>query len=333
MNIDELLKQVNRSRTKQAEGEAVSQIPQGLQADPATELPKNVVAEGQAGDEQKVMDLLTAIEQGGETSKGASESVMTAKIAEEMAALDQVIIEKQAEHFGVKMADAFAQRLVEINNPLISEKQASDMAKAAAEEEYARWFNAGTALYDGYLAKAAEFGTDGGAGIIDNGGQPVPAAVNQSEVDAFADDLAGYLSSEFVAGDDGKSASEKQAGLADLAKKVRMFFARPPTRPVVDGAGKAIGNLAVGSGGAGYRAGNAAYNAIKNHPYMSGAIAAGVGAAGYAGHRYGPAAYNSIMGNRDNGNKQSSDAGAIVNAFTRGVISKKQAAEKLLALN
>lgn len=213
MNIDALLKQVNKTRTKQAEGETVSQIPQALPTNPATELPKNVVAEGQTGDEQKVMELLEAIEQSGEV-KGAAESIMAAKMAEEIAALDQVIIDKQAEHFGVKMADHFAQRLIDINNPQISEKQAEEMVKAAAEEEYARWFHAGNALWDGYAAKAAaEFGTDGGAGIIDNGGEAVPAAVNQSEVDVFANDLAGYLAAEFGGeGEDGKSANEKQAG-------------------------------------------------------------------------------------------------------------------------
>lgn len=308
MNIDALLKQVNKARTKQAEGETESQIPQAIPTDPATELPKNVVTEGQAGDEQKVLELLESIEQGGEV-KGAAESIMTAKIAEEMAALDQVIIEKQAEHFGVKMADAFAQRLIEINNPPISEKQAEEMVKVAAEEEYARWFNAGAALWDGYVTKAAEFGTDGCAGIIDNGGGAVPAAVNQSEVDVFANDLAGYLASEFGGeGEDGKSASEKQAKLGDIVGKIKAFL------------GSAVGSKSKGFG-------VGTYNAAKAHPYRVGAIGAGVGGAGYAGYRYGPSAYNSVVGE-----KQSSDAGAILNAFTTGVITKKQAAEKLLAL-
>lgn len=332
MNIDELLRQVNKSRTKQAEGETESQIPQELQTDPATELAKNITTEGQAGDEQKVMELLEAIEQGGEAAKGASESVMTAKIAEEMAALDQVIIEKQAEHFGVKMADAFAQRLIDINNPQITEKQAEEMSKAAGEEEYARWFNAGTALFDGYVTKAAEFGTDGGAGIIDNGGQAVPSAVNQSEVDVFANDLAGYLASEFGGGeDDGKTAGEKQAGPINAQKnvildKIRGFIGglRNQTKgmnPNISKGfdfGRTVANKAKGMG-----------SAIVDHPYRAGAIAAGVGAAGYAGNRYGPAAYNSVVG----GKKQSSDAGDVVSAFTAGVITKKQAAEKLLSRN
>ena len=312
MNIDELLKQVKKSRTKKAEGETESQIPQALPTEPATELPKNVVTEGQAGDEQKVMELLEAIEQGGEVG-GAAESIMTAKIAEEMAALDQVIIEKQAEHFGVKMADAFAQRLIEINNPPISEKQAAEMVKAASEEEYARWFNAGAALWDGYVTKAAEFGTDGGAGIIDNGGQPVPAAFNQSEVDAFADDLAGYLASEFGGeGDDDKSASEKQAGKAEIFNKIKGFLS---------GAGGKLKSVGV---------------VTKAHPFRAGAITAGVGAAAYGGSKlkdalYGknrPNLYDMTIGHK----RASSDADAILNAFTTGVINKKEAAEKLLAL-
>lgn len=323
MNIDALLKQVSKARTKQAEGEAGSQIPQDLPTDPATELPKNVVTEGQAGDEQKIEELLTSIEQGGE-AKGAAESIMTAKIAEEMAALDQVIIEKQAEHFGVKMADSFAQRLIEINNPPISEKQAEEMVKAAAEEEYARWFNAGTALWDGYVTKAAEFGTDGGAGIIDNGGEAVPAAVNQSEVDVFANDLAGYLASEFGGeGEDGKSASEKQAKYGiELAKRIADYMGKR--------VGGAVGSVGEKMKSVGTAVGNAGVTAGKyttKHPFIVGGGAAGAGAAGFAAHKYGPAAYNAVTSK-----KQSSDAGAILNAFTTGVITKKQAAEKLLAL-
>lgn len=330
MNIDQLLKQVKR--TKQAEGETESTIPQDLQVDPATELPKNVVTEGQAGDEQKVMELLEAIEQGGEV-KGAAESIMTAKIAEEMAALDQVIIEKQAEHFGVKMADSFAQRLIDINNPPISEKQAEEMVKAAGEEEYARWFNAGTALFDGYVTKAAEFGTDGGAGIIDNGGEAVPAAVNQSDVDVFANDLAGYLASEFGGeGEDDKSASEKQAKYGvELAKRIAAYLGQR-----VGGAAGVVGrgaaNIGMRFGGnKGMHAGNAILNAtsfLGKHPKSVGAGVLGLGAAGagYAGHKYGPDAYNKVVRQ-----KQSSE-GAIINAFATGVISKKEAVEKLLSL-
>jgi hypothetical protein len=328
MNINDLLKQVKGARTKRAGDETVSNIPQELLVDPATELPKNIVTEGQAGDEQKVMELLEAIEQGGEV-KGAAESIMTAKIAEEMAALDQVIIEKQAEHFGVKMAEAFAQRLIEINNPPISEKQAEEMVKAASEEEYARWFNAGTALWDGYVTKAAEFGTDGGAGIIDNGGEAVPSAVNQSEVDVFANNLAGYLASEFGGeGEDGKSASEKQAKFSNpiaLAKRIAKYVGTS-MGGAVENAGISIANRV------NMRAGNKLIDAaryIDKHPRLFGAgvIGAGTGAAGYAGYKYGPDAYNRIVGK-----KQSSDAGAILNAFTTGVITKKQAAEKLLSL-
>lgn len=334
MNIDALLKQVKKGRTKQAEGGTESQIPQELPVDPATELPKNIVAEGQAGDEQKIEELLTAIEQGGE-AKGAAESIMTAKIAEEMASLDLVIIEKQAEHFGVKMADAFAQRLIEINNPPISEKQAEEMVKQAAEEGYARWFNAGTALWDGYVTKAAEFGTDGGAGIIDNGGQPVPAEVNQSEVDVFADDLAGYLASEFGGEEEeGKSASEKAAGLAELARKIKGYL---------------------GSAGSGLRSvGRKTLNFAEKHPVVAGA---GLGL-GYVGAAEGASMGMHALGgnspsdvlraqkqnlihpfkavktlaNADRGMKQSSDKGAILDAFTAGVITKKEAAEKLLSL-
>ena len=323
MNIDELLKQINKSRTKKAEGETESQIPQELPTEPATELPKNVVTEGQAGDEQKVMELLEAIEQGGEVG-GAAESIMTAKIAEEMAALDQVIIEKQAEHFGVKMADAFAQRLIEINNPPISEKQAAEMVKAASEEEYARWFNAGAALWDGYVTKAAEFGTDGGAGIIDSGGQPVPAAFNQSEVDAFADDLAGYLASEFGGeGDDDKSASEKSAGKAEILSKIRGFFSGAGGK--LKTVGTTVANKAKVVG-----------VAAKAHPYRTGSIAAILGAglpgAIYGGHRLGTKIRLHNEAVDMTRGKQSSDADAILNAFTTGVINKKEAAEKLLAL-
>jgi len=332
MNIDALLKQV---RTKKAEGETESQIPQALPTDPATELPKNVVTEGQAGDEQKVMELLEAIEQGGEV-KGAAESIMTAKIAEEMAALDQVIIEKQAEHFGVKMAEAFTQRLIEINNPPISEKQAAEMAKTASEEEYTRWFNAGTALWDGYVTKAAEFGTDGGAGIIDNGGQPVPAEVNQSEVDVFANDLAGYLASEFGGeGDDDKSASEKQAGFAALAGKIKGFFGN------AGGKLKSVGTT-VGSNVKGFAnkhplatmgAGNVvvAAGGVLGMNALGGNSPADVGRA-YRHNLMHPFKSVKTLANADRGMKQSSDADSILNAFTTGVINKKEAAEKLLAL-
>ena len=336
MNIDALLKQVKERNKQAVEAERDDGIP--------SELPKNVETEGQEGDEEKVMELLEAIEQGGEV-KGAAEHIMTAKIAEEMADLDQIIIEKQAEHFGVVMADAFAQRLVDINNPPISEKQAEEMVKAAGEEEYSRWFHAGNALWDGYFAKAAEDGADGGEGIIDNGGQPVPSAVNQDEAAVLAEDLAGYLASEFGGGEggegDGKSASEKSA----LAGKILNYFrgavakGAPIYAPgeIARAAGRGVNPTALAehlgrAEGAGHKfmrqlvqePGTLAMKArlhAKNNPVKS--IAAGtvaLGGAGYGGYR------------ALSGKKQSSDAGSIINAFTSGVITKEAAAEKLLSL-
>lgn len=329
MNIEALLKQVNAKRAEAA-------IPDdGI----PSELPKNIAAEGEEGDEQKVMELLEAIEQGGEV-KGAAESIMTAKIAEEMAALDQVIIEKQAEHFGVKMADAFAQRLIDINNPQISEKQAEEMSKCAAEEEYSRWFNAGEALFDGYVTKAAEFGTDGGAGIVDNGEEATPSAVNADEAAVLAEDLAGYLASEFggegEAGGEDKSASEKQAFKADFAKKIYEYLKGVPKSVGggVDSAAWRAGRKLVDRPQTGVAArlmhgvGNKSIgvsNFVGKHKGTVGAGVMGVGALGAGGAGY-------IGHNKLTNKKKSSEAGDILNAFTTGAISKKEAAEKLLSL-
>ena len=331
MNIGAMLKQVKERNKQAVEAERDNQIP--------SELPKNVATEGQEGDEQKVMELLEAIEQNGEAN-GASESIMTAKIAEEMADLDQIIIEKQAEHFGVVMADSFAQRLIDINNPLISEKQAEEMVKAAGEEEYSRWFHAGNALWDGYFAKAAADGADGGEGIVDNGAEATPSAVNADEAAVLAEDLAGYLSSEFGGDEggegDGKSASEKQAFKADFAKKIYKYLKGMPegvgggVRRVAHRAGDAvygkpganiIGRLRANVGNRLIDAGNfaSAHKGTVGAGVM-GAGALGLGGAGYAG-------YNKLTSK-----KQSSDAGSIIDAFASGVITKEAAAEKLLSL-
>lgn len=322
MKIDELLNEVTKTRTKQAEAAkkvkkaddpaAASQIPQDLTASPEHEMPKNVATEAQQGDQQKVMELLEAIEQGGEASgaAGAAENLTEAKIAEEMAILDQAIIDKQAEYFGVKMAESFVNRVVELNNPAVSEKEAEEYVKAAAKEEYVRWFNAGQALFDGYRHKAAQFpAMEGGEGILDNGGQPVPAEVNQSEVDALAQDLANYLAAE-TAMEEGKTAAEKEAKVSELFGKLKGYFSK------MQGGMKSVGTT------------------IKKHPVIAGSAAAGVGAAGVGTYM---ATRNKKSSDESNKQpkppvKAAADAGSILAAFKSGVIGKKEAAEKLLPL-
>lgn len=330
MKIEDLLNDVRKTKTKQAEAAkkvkkaddpaVASQIPQNLTASLENELPKNIVADAQQGDQQKVLDLLDAIEQGGEVSgaTGAAENLTEAKIAEEMAILDQAIIDKQAEYFGIKMAESFVSRVVELNNPLVSEKEASEYAKAAAEEEYGRWFNAGQALFDGYRYKAAQFpAVEGSEGILDNGAQLVPATVNQSEVDTFAEDLANYLSSENAmeeegSSDEGKTAAEKAANVSALFGKIKAFLGGMPSKMVDMGRGTGGAMKSVGT-------------VIRKHPAIAGAATAGAGAAG-AG------AYMLTNKQPKQSEKISADAKSIIAAFTGGVIDKKQAAEKLLPL-
>lgn len=328
MKLEDLLNDVKKTRTKQAEAAkkgskkaedaaAGSQIPQDLTAGQEHEMPKNIATEAQQGDQQKVMELLDAIEQGGEAA-GAAENLTEAKIAEEMAILDQAIIDKQAEYFGVKMAESFVNRVVELNNPHVSEKEAAEYVKAAAEEEYSRWFNAGQALRDGYVSKAAEFpATEGGEGIIDNGEQLVPSEGNASEVDVLARDLAQYLATGEALEEglgESKAAAEKEAKVSELFGKLKAFFSGMPGK--IHGGMKSVGTT------------------IKKHPVIAGSAAVGAGAAGAGAYM---ATRNKKSSDESNKQPKQSEkiavnAGAILAAFKSGVIGKKEAAERLAPL-
>lgn len=170
--------------TKSAFEGTESSIPENLQANVAqNEPPKNLVQEGQAGDQEKIDALLQAITEKEEV-KASAENMIGAKMAEEVAALDQAIMHKQAQYFGVEMADAFINRISQ-HGDFTGSKQASEVS---SEDKYKEGFDFGVAMYDGMKAKSAE---DVSGGIMDQGA--MPANFNQDQVDALSEDLTNYL--------------------------------------------------------------------------------------------------------------------------------------------
>ena len=331
MNIEKILnsvKQVKAAQDKGATGVASSSdtesaIAQKLTPDQKNCLPKNIVAKGEDGDTAKVEELLAEIARTGE-AKGASEALLTAKLAEEAAEQDMEVISKQAAYFGAVMADSMINKLAQANE--VTDKQASD----AAEAEYARWYKSGCAVADGYLDKLAAAHEEATAGVLNN--NAIPAQVNQEETAEIDENTVEYIAAEVakdLAAQEGgagapKNASEKEAGtmgvlkdhirslLAGGSAKAKVVGHRVYRKPVNYNAKKDVltGKISPDKGSLGYQA----VGGAKAHPYVTagGAMALG-GVGAYA-----------MRGDK----KASTDD--IFSAYMSGDLDVKSAAEAIV---